>query len=39
MIGNRATEAKTCDMFLISKNTPFDYSGNMKLLLIDSPPF
>ncbi len=38
-INDETTKCKKDDAIIIPKNTPYDYRGKMKLLLVDAPAF
>ncbi len=39
IINGKETQVKKTDVVIIPKNTPYDYSGKMKLFLVDTPAF
>ena len=38
-VNGRQMKVKPGDVVVIPKNTPYDYKGKMKVLLVDSPAF
>jgi mannose-6-phosphate isomerase-like protein (cupin superfamily) len=38
-VNDEKVKVRTGDVVVIPKGTPYDYSGHMKLLLVDSPAF